>query len=79
MYVSECKYKIKIIIIFLDPQQANPQLHVVIVDLEKEINSLWDNLPVDTVIATLLDPRTKFFPRIPEHEVTEALKVLKKV
>jgi hypothetical protein len=70
---------IKLKLIFSDPQQTNPQLHVVIVELEKEINSLWDNLPVDTVIATLLDPRTKFFPRIPEHEVTEALKVLKKV
>lgn len=67
------------ILIFSDSQQTNQQLHVVIVDLEKEIDFLWDHLPIDTVIATLLDPRTKFFPRIPEHEVTEALKTMKKV
>jgi hypothetical protein len=40
---------------------------------------LWDNLPIDTVIASLLDPRTKFFDRIPKHEVNEALKIMAKV
>lgn len=48
-------------------------------DLSEEINRLWDNLPIDTVIATLLDPRTKFFHRIPKGEVNEALAIMKEV
>jgi hypothetical protein len=55
------------------------QLQVVIVDLQEELNRLWDLLPIDTVIASILDPRTKWFPRIPANEIKEALSVLKKV
>jgi len=42
------------------------------------LTSYWDEkLPIDTVIATLLDPRTKFFHRIPAKEIGEAIKILK--
>jgi len=60
------------------PADQNKVLHLVIKDLTNEINELWDKLPIDTVIASILDPRTKFFPRIPAHEITEALKTLSK-
>ncbi len=55
------------------------QLQVVIVDLQEELDRLWDVLPIDTVIASIFDPRTKWFPRIPANEIKEALSVLKKV
>jgi hypothetical protein len=54
------------------------QLYVIMKDLQESINELWDRLPVDTVIASILDPRTKFFERIPQQEIDEALKILKK-
>lgn len=41
------------------------------------LNDLWDHLPIDTVIASILDPRTKWFEQIPKHEITEAIQVLK--
>jgi len=60
------------------PAINNPRFHKVIVDLEEELATYWDkNLPIDTVIATLLDPRTKFFQRIPPNEIKEAVKLLK--
>lgn len=48
-------------------------------DLQESLNLLWDKLPVDTIIASILDPRTKFFHRIPKKEIEEGLKVMKKV
>ena len=47
--------------------------------MDKSICILWDDLPVDTVIASILDPRTKFFDRIPKKEINEALKIMAKV
>jgi len=57
-------------------QNENVVLHVVIVDLLECLNVLWDSLPIDTVIASILDPRTKWYDKIPKHEITEALKIL---
>jgi hypothetical protein len=34
---------------------------------------------VDTVIATMLDPRTKWYDKIPKDEIKEALSILKQV
>ncbi len=62
-----------------DPKAENKQLHVVLEDLHEEINVLWDKLPIDTVIATTLDPRTKFYSKIPKKELKEALKVMQEV
>jgi hypothetical protein len=59
------------------PANENPQLHVVMEDLGKELNIFWDSLPIDTVIATILDPRTKMFHKIPPKEIDEAVKILK--
>lgn len=63
----------------LDPEKDNKQFHVVAKDLDKSICILWDDLPIDTVIASILDPRTKFFDRIPKKEINEALKIMAKV
>jgi len=60
------------------PSQLNPQLHVIANDLLEELNQLWDNLPVDSVIASILDPRTKWHDKIPAQEIKEALSLLKK-
>jgi hypothetical protein len=49
----------------------------VINDLSTCINELWDSLPLDSVIASILDPRTKWFPRIPAGEIKEALDAMK--
>jgi hypothetical protein len=54
-------------------------LQVVQKDLLNCINELWDRLPIDTVIASILDPRTKWYSRIPKAEINEALKDMKKV
>jgi len=59
------------------PQAQNKVLHVVIEDMVVCITELWDKLPIDTVIASILDPRTKWYDKIPSCEVTEALKILK--
>ncbi len=48
-------------------------------DLQESINLLWDDLPIDTVIASILDPRTKFFDKIPGNEIEKALKIIKQV
>lgn len=64
---------------FIDPESKHKQLNVIMKDLQNSINQLWDDLPIDTVIASILDPRTKFFDKIPENEITIALKTLKKV
>lgn len=55
------------------------QIQVVKTDLQNSLNILWDELPIDTVVASLLDPRTKWFRRIPKGEIAEALAMLKKV
>jgi hypothetical protein len=60
------------------PESKHKQLNVIMKDLQNSINQLWDDLPIDTVIASILDPRTKFFDKIPENEITNALKTLKK-
>lgn len=59
------------------PEPSNRELHVIMKDFKEEINGLWDKLPLDTVIASILDPRTKFFDRIPKDEMNEALDTLK--
>jgi len=47
------------------------------VELKEKLNILWDKLPIDTVIATMLDPRTKWLEKIPADEIKEALHTLK--
>jgi len=46
-------------------------------DLKEEIALLWDKLPEDTLISSLLDPRLKSLSAFPENEVLEAWKLLK--
>jgi hypothetical protein len=58
------------------PKLNNKQLHVVLEDLKKELENLWNNLPIDTVIACTLDPRTKYYTKIPKSELKEALKIM---
>lgn len=67
------------ILLSTDPKELNKQLHVVMVDLLDSLNDLWDALPAESVIASILDPRTKFFDRIPDNEIKEALQMMKKV
>jgi hypothetical protein len=64
---------------FLDPEADHKQLHVVIKDMEEELKIFWDKLPIDTVIASVLDPRTKKYHKIPPHEINEAVKIIKSV
>lgn len=64
-------------LIISDPDDE--PLQVVQKDLIQCINELWDKLPIDTVIASILDPRTKWYSRIPKAEIAEALKEMKKV
>jgi hypothetical protein len=68
----------------LDPQKdqhqnillENKVLYVVLFDLQESLNQLWDTLPIDSVISSILDPRTKWHERIPTKEITEALKTM---
>ena len=50
-----------------------------IVDMENSLNLLWNNLPIDSVIASILDPRVKEFQKIPQNEIDEAKAILKDV
>jgi hypothetical protein len=65
------------LVTFSDPNVE--QLQLVAADLQESLNNLWDDLPLDTVTASILDPRTKWFHRIPNHEINEALAALKQV
>jgi hypothetical protein len=65
--------------LLLDPQPENEQFHVIAADLKEVLNQLWDNLPLDTVSATMLDPRFKFYEKIPKNERNESLDRLKAV
>lgn len=70
-------YSFPILLIHIqDPKDDNKQFHVVAIDMVKSISELWDNLPIDTVIASILDPRVKFFDPIPKSEINEALKIM---
>jgi len=55
-----------------------PQIHAIIQDLEESLCGLWDRLPIDSVISSILDPRVKFLTNIPSSEIEEALEILKK-
>jgi hypothetical protein len=59
------------------PEADHKQLHVVIKDMEEELKIFWDKLPIDTVIASILDPRTKKYHKIPPYEINEAVKIIK--
>ncbi len=48
-------------------------------ELKKCLDALWDDLPLDTVSATILDPRFKFYDKIPKNETREALERLREV
>jgi hypothetical protein len=58
-------------------ETKNKLIYDVSTDLLQCLNELWDTLPIDTVIASILDPRTKWFEKIPKNEINEALKILK--
>jgi hypothetical protein len=74
MYVFVLSLKLRLP---LDKNEA--RIQTIGKDLLNELRELWDNLPIDTVIASLLDPRTKFLDKLPKAEVKEALEILKKV
>ena len=63
-----------------DPLAHNEGLHSVLAEFKEALNQLWDNLPIDTVIATILDPRVKnSLKGIPSEELNKAVETLKKV
>ena len=64
-----------------DPDnEENAFLHEVISQLEEKLNCIWDKLPIDTIIATFLDPRIKTsMEQIPKREQTAAMLLLEKV
>lgn len=70
-------------IIFSKTDFADPDdvfLQRLITTLQEKLNVIWDKLPIDTVIATFLDPRVKTaLSRIPKGEVTRATNLLEKV
>ncbi len=76
MYVFLFYFSPIFLIHIQDPKDNNKQFHVVAIDMLKSIAELWDNLPIDTVIASILDPRVKFFDPIPKSEINEALKIM---
>jgi hypothetical protein len=63
----------------LDDAKDNEALHKICDDLLEELETIWANLPVDSVICSMLDPRTKWFEKIPARERNEALKEMQKV
>jgi hypothetical protein len=50
----------------------------VIEDLLEKLNEFWDALPIDTVIASILDPRAKLNLPIPQEEQKEAISRIEK-
>jgi len=56
-----------------------PAMIVIINDLTESLNQIWDNLPIDTVIAVFLDPRlSHILPNIPKEERDEAISHVEK-
>jgi hypothetical protein len=47
-------------------------------DLKEGISKAWDELPVDTLLATLLDPRFKNMTSFPQAEIDSAWDILKR-
>lgn len=63
-----------------DSAEDNVFLYEVISDLQERLNQIWDKLPIDTIIATLLDPRIKTsLEQIPKREIIKATKLLEQV
>lgn len=56
----------------------NAFLKEVVEEFKFALNGLWNKLPVDTIIATFLDPRVKVLSQIPRKEHDEALRVIGK-
>ena len=63
-----------------DPLAQNELLHLVLAEFQEALNQLWDKLPIDTVIATILDPRVKnSLKGLPAEELNIAVETMKKV
>jgi len=60
------------------PVADNALFVKIVVDFQERLNVVWNTIPVDTVIATILDPRTKDIDGIPAEEVKEAKVQLQK-
>jgi len=56
--------------------RSGKQFRLVVLDLKEELSIIWDKLPVDTIIASILDPRFKDLLHIPEEERVEGWKHL---
>jgi len=48
----------------------------VVEEFQNQLNSLWNKLPIDSIIATFLDPRVKVLSQIPKNEHDEAVKTM---
>jgi hypothetical protein len=57
----------------------NAFLKAVIEEFKFALNALWNKLPIDTIIATFLDPRVKVLDQIPKREHDEAVKTMARV
>jgi hypothetical protein len=51
----------------------------VVEDFQNQLNALWNKLPIDSIIATFLDPRVKVLSQIPKNEHDEAVRVMARV
>jgi hypothetical protein len=63
----------------LEQERVTPNntfIKEVIAEFKLALNVLWDKLPVDSIIATFLDPRVKVLDQIPKREHDEAVKTL---
>ena len=54
-------------------------LKKVVEEFQNALNSLWNKLPIDSIIATFLDPRVKVLSQIPKNEHDEAVRTMARV
>lgn len=71
--LKKCVFHLTFFLFFANFSDPNDAFFVrFIQNFQERLNVVWNTIPVDTVIASLLDPRTKDIDGIPAHELKEA-------
>ena len=71
--LKKCVFHLTFLLSFADFSDPNDAFFEKFIQMfQQRLNVVWNTIPVDTVIASLLDPRTKDIDGIPAHELKEA-------
>ncbi len=60
-------------------ESNKPFIKEVVEEFKFALNALWNKLPIDSIIATFLDPRVRVLNQIPKKEQDEAIRTMARV